>query len=174
MAIYTKKGDYGETSLFDQKVRVSKDSLRIGAIGVVDEINSYLGIISSHDSGVGKILEGIQKNLFRIGAILAGAKLRLSVSETRKLEKQIDKLEGNLPVLRNFILPGGSRMGAEIHYARTLIRRAERKVVALSNAEKIGPQILTYLNRLSDYLFMLARKVNYEAGVREEIWKKGK
>ncbi len=175
MAIYTKRGDKGETSLFDpesrQNLRTSKDSLRISAIGEIDEANSFLGIISASDDKLKKEIQKIQRDLFTIGSILAGARLHFSSSKTKRLEKEIDRFEGTLPILKNFILLGGSETGAKLHFARTLIRRAERSLVSLNNIEKISPQILTFINRLSDYLFMLARKVNFDAGKKEEIWK---
>lgn len=164
MVIYSKKGDKG----------LGKDSLKIQAAGAIDEVNSFLGVASF---GINlkekKILEEIQKDLFTVGAILAGANLRFYANKTKKLEKQIDKLEKELPSLKNFILPGGSLEGARLHFARTLVRRAERAIVVFSREEKVKPQILVYLNRLSDFLFVLARKVNYDKGIREEIWKGG-
>ncbi len=164
MAIYTRKGDKG----------LAKDSLKIQAIGTIDEVNSFLGVASfGMNLKEKKILEEIQKNLFTIGAILAGANLRFYASKTKKLERQIDKLEKELPPLKNFILPGGSLEGGRLHFARTLVRRAERVIVVFSREEKVKPQILVYLNRLSDFLFVLARKVNYDKGIREEIWKGG-
>jgi len=178
VAIYTKRGDRGETSLYDkesrQNIRVSKDSLRIRAIGAIDETNSFLGVCVSvsDDKKLNNLLTKTQENLFRIGAILAGAKLKFSKSKTKKLEKEIDKLEGTLPVLKNFILPGGTPLSANLHVVRVLVRRAERELVALNEVEGVNPEILTFLNRLSDYLFMLARKVNHEAGVKEGIWKR--
>lgn len=173
MAIYTKKGDEGETGLFSSGKRVAKDTLRIRAIGAVDEANSFLGVVSafSDDPRLTKNLKEVQKNLFKIGSSLAGAKLRFSVASTRKLERQIDKLEGALPVLKNFILPGGAKESSLLFMARTFVRRAERLIVTLSRVEGVKPQILIYLNRLSDYLFMLARKVNSEKKVKEEAWR---
>ena len=177
MVIYTKRGDRRETSLFDkqfrQNIRVSKDSLRIRAIGAVDEANSYLGLCLSlsEDKKLNNLLTNIQGELFRIGAILAGAKLRFSASKTKVLEKEIDKLEGTLPPLKNFVLPGGTPLAAHLHIARTILRRAEREVVALNQVEAVKANILTFLNRLSDLLFMLARKANYEAKVKENVWK---
>lgn len=169
MAIYTKKGDRGETSLFLKK-RTSKDSLRIVAIGAIDEANSYLGVVISESPELKKSLNEIQKNLFVAGSILAGAKLRFSKVKTRKLERVIDKLEGKLPVLKNFILPGGGKVGAKLFFVRTLARRAERAVVRLNRFEKVKPEILVYLNRLSDYLFMIGREVNLKEGKKEEVW----
>jgi cob(I)alamin adenosyltransferase len=176
MAVYTKRGDKGETSLFDgaarQNIRVSKDSLRIRAIGAVDEANSSLGVVVSFSSDKNLNLQiiRIQTELFTIGSILAGAKLRFSKARTVFLERRIDKLEGSLPVLRNFILPGGSVVGSHVQVSRTLVRRAERQIVTLSKLEPVKPQILTYLNRLSDFLFMLSRKVNEDEGIKELVW----
>ena len=178
MVIYTKRGDKGETSLFDkearQNIRISKDSLRIRAIGAIDEANSFLGVCVSlsEDKKLNNLLSGIQGDLFRIGAILAGAKLRFSASKTKKLEKEIDLLEGTLPVLKNFILPGGDPLAAHLQVARTMVRRAERQVVRLNQTEPIKPEILSFVNRLSDLIFMLARKVNYERDIKEKVWKR--
>jgi len=169
MAIYTKKGDKGETSVFSGK-HLSKSSIRIAAIGAVDETNSFLGIILSEDPKLTQ-LKDIQRNLFALGSILAGAPLRFPKSRTKKLEKAIDRAEGSLPVLKNFILPGGGRVGAKLFFARTLARRAERALVSLNKKEPLKPEILVYLNRLSDYLFMLAREINYKSGIKEESWR---
>lgn len=177
MAIYTKRGDRGETSLYDessQRIRVSKDSLRIEAIGAIDELNSYLGVISSssEDPELDKILKNTQRDLLTIGSILSGSKLRFFNSETKKIEKIIDKIEGSLPVLKNFVLPGGSQVSGQLQYARALTRKAERRLVQLNQIEEVRPQILAYLNRLSDLLFMLARKQNHALNVSDEIWKR--
>lgn len=174
MAIYTKKGDVGQTRVFSSRDLIPKNSTRIAAIGAIDEFNSFLGIIISEDF-LSKDLVQIQKNLFVIGAILAGAPLRFSKSKTSKLERQIDRIEGSLPVLKNFILPGGAPSASKLFFARGLARRAERAVVALNAKEKLKPEILVYINRLSDYLFMLAREVNFKMGNKEQVWKvKGK
>jgi len=172
VVIYTKKGDRGKTGLYDAK-RVGKDSLKIKVIGAVDEANSYLGIVLAESKGktMSQAIHSIQKNLFAIGAILAGKKLVFSISKTKELEKQIDLIEGNLPPLSHFILPGGSKLAAHLHFSRSLARRAERMVVNLSRKEKVDPNILTFLNRLSDLLFILARKVNHDLGTEEVIWK---
>lgn len=169
MAIYTKKGDKGETSIFSGRALL-KSSLRINAIGAVDETNSFLGMILSEAPELSR-LKDIQRNLFTIGSILAGAPLRFPKSRTKKLEKAIDMAEGSLPVLKNFILPGGDRVAARLFFARTLTRRAERAVAALNKKESLKPEILVFLNRLSDYLFMLGREVNQKEGVKEEVWK---
>ena len=177
MTIYTKKGDRGETSVYDeantQRVRISKSSLRVSAIGLVDELNSYLGVIVSKSDD--KVLTGyllvVQNNLLRIGSMLAGSNLRFFESNTEELERQIDKLEGTLPVLKNFIFPGGTVIAGHLHYARTLARKAERKIVEYSEEEKVKPQVLKYINRLSDYLFMLAREQNHKYGIGDASWK---
>lgn len=176
MAIYTKKGDRGKTSLYkkglNQKKQVSKSKTIIHTLGSIDELNSYLGVITSQseDANLNTTISNIQKDLFTIGSIIVGSNLRFSKSKTTKLEKIIDKLEGKLPTLRNFILPGGSKTAAHLQYARSLARKAERKVVTLNEDKKIKPQILTYFNRLSDLLFMLARQVNFKKGIKEEVW----
>ena len=160
MAIYTKTGDKGKTGTFSGK-RVSKSSKLINTIGAIDELNSYLGIIGG--------LADIQRNLFTINAILTGAKLELSKDVTRKLERKIDKWEGTLPVLKNFIIYGGAKKASQIFYARALCRRA--LVSSYHRSLITDRQPLTYLNRLSDYLFMLARHTNFKAKVKEKIWK---
>lgn len=178
VAIYTKKGDRGETALYDplarSNIRIPKDSLRISAIGGVDELNSFLGIVlsGSKDRNLNKLLKEVQNNLFNIGAILAGAKLSFSIIKTKKLEKVIDKLEGSLPVLKTFILPGGGETASKLFFARALSRRAERAVVVLNRVEELKPEILIYLNRLSDFLFMLGRAENSRGKVKEENWQK--
>lgn len=180
MAIYTKRGDQGQTSLYDvknaQDKRVSKNSMIINAIGSVDEVNSFLGIVASQIDSADfkdKIYE-IQRNLFTVGSILAGAKLQLQRDKVTKLEKEIDEMEGTLPVLMGFILPGGSKLSSHLHYVRSLVRRAERSLVALPESSVVRlplTDILVYINRLSDYFFMLARKVNFDAKVEEKKWK---
>ncbi len=172
MAIYTKKGDKGETGLFGTKRRCSKDSQVFRAVGAIDELNSYLGVVISfsNDSETKRILKDIQENLLTIGSILGGSDLKFYISKSKKLEKMIDKWEKDLPKLSNFILLGGSITASQIHFSRSLSRQAEREVVALSILEEVRPQILVYLNRLSDFLFTLARKVNHDAGVSVEIW----
>lgn len=169
MAIYTKKGDKGETSIFSGK-HLPKSSLRIKTIGAIDETNSFLGVILSEAPELNE-LKVVQRNLFTIGSILAGAPLRFPKSRTRKLERQIDRMEGKLPVLKNFILPGGGKTGAKLFFARTLARRAERALVSLNREEPLRPEILVYINRLSDYLFMVGRDVNHKEGREEEVWK---
>lgn len=180
MAIYTKRGDKGETSLYDEKnaqrKRVPKDSLIVGTLGAIDELNSSLGVALSfcEDKKTQKLLEKVQSNLLKIGSVTAGSKLRFTKTQTKHLEKIIDDLEGSLPVLKNFILPGGSKFAAHLHFSRSLSRKAERKMVTLSKEKEIKPQIMTYLNRLSDFLFMLARQANHKKGVTETPWRGSK
>jgi len=162
MAIYTKTGDKGKTSTFGGK-RIPKSSKLIAAIGAIDELNAFLGIVGG--------LTKIQANLFTINSILSGAKVELPKDATRELEKQIDKWEGTLPVQKNFIFYGGSRKSSLLFYARALCRRAERELVGIPNILKRKSYVLQYINRLSDHLFMLARSVNHQKKVKEMIWK---
>lgn len=177
MPIYTKKGDRGKTSTLRKNhgktVRISKSSCNTEAFGNIDELNSYTGVIISQlqDNPLKEKLYRLQKNLLTIGSIIAGSDLKLSFIETRKLEKEIDLMDKKLPKLTNFIYPGGNIISAKLHYLRTLARRAERSVVGLSETEKVAPLILKYLNRLSDYLFTLARNENFKLGVKEKIWR---
>lgn len=180
MVIYTKKGDKGLTGLLKGK-RVSKSSSVIDAIGAVDEANSYLGIClnslsnqpasppggSKSKKELINKLQKIQKDLLAIGAILAGADRRNSQSlKTKGLEREIDKLEEKLPKQKNFILAGGTLVATHLMYARALVRRAEREVAGLGYV-----QILPYLNRLSDYLFILVRWENFINKYKEIVWK---
>jgi cob(I)alamin adenosyltransferase len=173
MVIYTKKGDEGKTGIYSDTKRLTKDSLRIRAVGAVDEVNSFLGVIvsSSEDNNLKMSLEEIQENLLVMGSMLGGSNLRFSKVKTKRLEREIDRLEKELPKLVNFIIPGGTKTAARLHYARTLVRRTEREVVNLRREELVKPQILIYLNRLSDYLFVFARGANFRKGVREKTWK---
>ncbi len=173
MAIYTKAGDKGSTKVFDKKtrelVKISKTSKKIRAIGTLDELNSFLGIIKSRGIEP-KIVSEIQKNLFTINAIIAGTPLGFSKTKIKRLEKQIDKWEGTLPVLKNFIFYGGEGGAAEIFYARALTRKAERALVLYSKIEPTKDVILAYMNRLSDFLFMMARYTNVSLNQKEEVW----
>lgn len=177
MSIYTKKGDKGTTSLFNpalyKEKRIPKSAQRIRVIGEIDELNSFLGIISSkiRNKDTKKFIIKIQKNLFTINAVIAGAKLSFKNEETKFLEKKIDKIEKLLPPLKNFIIPGGDTLASEVMYARTIARRAERELVALSKKEKVKPSLLKYINRLSDALFMVSRNINFAKGKKETPWK---
>lgn len=168
MAIYTKTGDKGETKVFDRKTGeltgISKASCKIAAIGAIDELNSFLGVVGD--------LTEIQGDLFTINSILAGSKLRFTKAKTKKLEKQLDKWEGSLPVQKNFIFYGGVPRASQIFYARALCRKAERELVAFSKEQKIPEAIVIFFNRLSDYLFMLARSENHKAKIKEKFWKR--
>ncbi len=176
MVIYTKRGDKGETSLFDkssaQRVRISKTSLVVHALGAIDELDSYLGICEANceNPETKELIKSVQRNLLRIGTIIAGSGLSFSKSETVKLERIIDELEGKLPVLKNFVVPGGSKLSAHLHFARGVARRAERRVVRLGRQTKLNENLLSYMNRLSDFLFMLAREANYKAGIGDDVW----
>lgn len=161
MAIYTKTGDKGKTGTFSGK-RVSKSSKLINAIGAIDELNSFLGIIGG--------LTEIQRNLFTINAILTGAKLKLQEDAITKLEREIDKWEGTLPVQKNFIIYSGTKKATQIFFARALTRKAERALVDLK-IPKSKQQILIYINRLSDYLFILARSENFKVKSKEVYWR---
>jgi len=176
MSIYTKTGDKGETSLFSsnksKKIRVSKASLRIEAIGSVDEANTFLGLAASFikNKKLGSQVTEIQRHLFEVGAILAGAKVEINKDLPKKMEKEIDEMDKRLPKLTHFILPGGGKAGSLLFMARTFIRRAERRVVDLSKKEKVSPSVIIYLNRLSDYVYTLARYSNFKEKIKEEAW----
>lgn len=180
MKIYTKTGDNGRTSLFDGK-RVSKNNPRVEAYGTIDELNSYIGTISTFDlpEKEKKMLNRISNLLFIVGTDLAtvdDTKLpknfkRISSEEIEYLENLIDEYSNMLPELRNFILPGGSFEASFTHIARTVCRRAERRVVELEQIEAINHNIVVFLNRLSDFLFVIARYFNMLKGVEEVIWK---
>jgi ATP:cob(I)alamin adenosyltransferase len=160
MSVYTKTGDKGKTGIFNGK-RVSKSSKVIQAIGAVDELNSYLGVVGG--------LSEIQRNLFTINAIIARSDLAMPKDATKKLEREIDEMEGKLPVLGNFIIYSGTPRAVKLYYARALARRAERMLIAYGIQHTAN--ILPYLNRLSDYLFTLARYTNFKKKVKEELWK---
>jgi cob(I)alamin adenosyltransferase len=179
MSIYTKKGDKGQTDIFDlkncNKVRVSKDNIRLQIIGSVDELNSCLGIITSLLTDKKEILfiMKIQKDLFTINSLIAGIKnIKFSKNKVNYLEEKIDQLEKKLPKLTNFILPGGSEVSSFYHLARSITRRVERNIVRLSKKEDVSPSVLVFINRLSDLFFILSRWTNYSKGIKETIWEK--
>lgn len=180
MAIYTKKGDRGTTLLYGGISARKKYDSRVVAYGTVDELNAQIGVVLAFlEEDLEDIrgwLKEIQKDLFEIASELATESTQqkpfnLESTKVKELEKIIDKLEGNLPPLQNFIFPGGSKPGAILHIARTVCRRAEREIVKLSDKEEVNSNILVYLNRLSDCLFMLARETNRLEKSPEEIWK---
>lgn len=177
MKIYTRTGDDGSTSLFSGE-RVAKDALRVEAYGTVDELNSHLGLAraSAPQALVEEYLVKLQNQLFVVGADLATTAgsmrsriVRIEERDVLWLEQEIDRMTAELPPLRSFVLPGGTISAANVHVARTICRRAERQVIELSREETLGA-ILVYLNRLSDFLFTLARYENFLAGVSEEKW----
>ena len=176
--IYTRTGDDGTTGL-GTGVRIRKDATRIDAYGTVDELNSALGLAAAastqHD--LISLLRAIQRDLFVMGADLCvpeeggGAKaMRLDAGQMAALERQIDRLEEELEPLTKFILPGGTLAGAHLHLARTICRRAERGLVLLAGEERISDCLVTYLNRLSDLLFVMARVENKRAGLEDICW----
>ncbi len=179
MKIYTKTGDAGDTGLFGGG-RVSKASARVDTYGEVDELNSVLGLVRTEvfDKEIDELFAIVQSRLFDLGAELAtspDSKVELGIagvgeSDVEQLERCIDKAETELSPLRTFVLPGGSRAAAYLHLARTVCRRAERKLVALSEHEKVRPECIRYVNRLSDTLFVLARLANHRAGIADVPW----
>jgi len=179
MKIYTKTGDLGETGLFAGP-RVRKDDPRIEAYGTVDELNAVLGLARCQDlpQEIDALIAGIQHTLFDLGAELAtpdpasrGTDL-ISMVHIEALEAAVDKYDATLPPLKTFILPGGASGAAWLHLARTVCRRAEREVVTLGQQERLSPQVLVYLNRLGDLLFVLARAVNHAAGHEDIKWQR--
>ncbi len=179
MKIYTKTGDEGGTGLFDG-TRVSKADPRVEAYGDVDELNGWLGLVRAEgvDAGIGAMLERLQRDLFAVGATLADPRHRIAArvekalvtsDDVARLEGWIDTLEAGLSPLRRFILAGGSKPGAALHLARTVCRRAERRMVALGAGE-VDPVVLVFVNRLSDLLFVMARAANARAGIPEIEW----
>jgi len=177
MKIYTKTGDDGNTGL-QGNFRISKSHPRIIAYGTVDEANAALGIVltNSLDEDVIPILTEIQNELFVVGADLSNpnmndVKNRVSLDMIEKLERNIDKFESELPSLTNFILPGGSLPAAQIHFVRTVVRRAETQTVQLSEKDEINSNCIKYLNRLSDLLFVIGRLINKRTNHEDIQWK---
>jgi cob(I)alamin adenosyltransferase len=180
--IYTKFGDGGETCLGNGK-KVAKDHIRVEAYGSVDELNALLGmILSAADAGESRdLLLAIQNDLFDLGGDLCipqepgqepGSCLRVTDRQVDRLEKAIDRLNERLKPLNSFILPGGSPMASWCHLARTVCRRAERQVVTLAKGEQVNAQVIIYLNRLSDLLFVMAR-IHNDEGSKDILWKPG-
>ena len=182
--IYTKLGDSGQTSLAGGQ-RVSKDDPRIDAFGVVDELNAFIGVarVSCSEAKTGRlselaeILRRVQHELFNLGSILATKpedvhpkQARVTSEEVAQLEREIDAANAELAPLRSFVLPGGTRLNAELHIARTVCRRAERRLVAMARQEEVPAVAIQYLNRLSDALFVWSRWVNHVLGAAEVLW----
>ncbi len=176
--IYTKTGDKGETALFGGR-RVPKSHLRVDAYGTVDELNSFTGWLrdSVENPHIRSVLEQIQNRLFTVGAHLASDPAKhppvpdLLPADIELLETEMDAMDAGLPPLKNFILPGGHPVVSVCHVCRTVCRRAERLTVALQEAEPVEEVVLQYLNRLSDYFFMLARQLAQDLGVEEVVWR---
>lgn len=184
--IYTKGGDKGETSLASGQ-RVRKDALRIECYGTIDELNSFVGLacvsakelIPAHPAldQLAGMLERVQHELFNLGSLLATLPAdlhpkqpRITEAEVKQLERDLDALNSGLPSLRSFVLPGGSRLSAELHVCRTICRRAERVLVSLSHAEEADGMAVQYLNRLSDAFFVWSRWANRQLGAEEVLW----
>jgi cob(I)alamin adenosyltransferase len=184
--VYTRRGDQGQTSLAGGQ-RVPKDGPRIRAYGSVDELNSFLGAARASAAALagaeprlqrlGAILLRIQHELFNLGSILATLpedvhprQARVTGADVDRLESEMDVMNGDLEPLRSFVLPGGSRLDAELHICRTVCRRAEREVVALARAEDVPPEAVRYLNRLGDALFVFARWAGHATGAPETLW----
>lgn len=180
MKIYTKTGDSGETGLFSGR-RVSKTHGLVEAYGTIDELNSCLGVALASGPGPGVCEEvtRLQILLFKAGADLATEANsrpvdRLDADDVKDLESRIDRISAILPVNKAFVMPGGAPSAAHLHVARTVCRRAERDAIAAASESPVNPHLLVWLNRLSDFLFLLARLANHEAGIPEPLWKPDK
>ena len=181
--VYTRRGDAGETSLAGGQ-RLPKNDLRIEAYGAVDELNSFIGLAreSARElTELYEILGRVQHELFNLGSLLATMpedvhpkQARITAADSEQLEREIDRMNSGLPPLRSFVLPGGSRLNAELHICRTVCRRAERVMVALDAQAGVGAAGLKYLNRLSDALFVWSRWASHRLGVPEILWEPNK
>lgn len=175
--VVTRGGDKGQTSLGDG-TRIAKDALRVEAYGAVDEANAIIGVLRLHTQGdADAMLARIQNDLFDVGADLCvpgemGDRLRLTDAPALRLEAEVAALNAALPPLKSFVLPGGTPAASHAHVARTVVRRAERRVVALAAAETVNPEVVRYLNRLSDHLFVLGRALN-DNGAADVMWVPG-
>ncbi len=175
--IYTKTGDQGETGLFGG-LRLPKSHIRIDAYGTVDELNAFIGQLRDgiEEQALRDLLKEIQDRLFVIGSNLASDPTKemavpdILPSDITLLESQMDEMDKSLPALKNFILPGGHPSVSHAHLCRTICRRAERQVVALQQIDKVEPILIQYLNRLSDYFFVLSRKLGHDLGIEEIAW----
>ena len=177
--VFTQDGAGGMTSLIGG-VRVRKTNSRIEAYGTVDELSSQLGLLAAtmKDADDKEMIFDIQRNLFTVCSYLATDKSQTELSpysilnpaEVEKLEREIDTINSSIPVLNDFILPGGSKVAAQTHVCRAVCRRAERRIFFLAETTTVAPEVLQYMNRLSDYLFVLARKLNFILGAREKTW----
>jgi cob(I)alamin adenosyltransferase len=180
--VYTRLGDRGQTALVGGQ-RVPKDSPRIEAYGAVDELNAFLGLARAGAQGqpqlaaLDGILSRVQHELFNLGSILATLpedvhpkQPRITDAEVEQLEREMDEMNAGLPPLRSFVLPGGSRLNAELHICRTVCRRAERLCVALARAEEVPAEAVRYLNRLGDAFFVWSRWASHATGAGESLW----
>ena len=173
--IYTRTGDQGTTGLADNR-RTDKDDIVIETLGAIDELNSLIGVVISFlpHSPVKADLSDIQQNLFDLGGELAGGRQTIEDRYIQHLENRLDHLNESLPPLKEFILPGGSQAGAFCHQARTVCRRAERRLVSLQKQAAINPLAIAYVNRLSDLLFVMARIINRDSGNSDVLWQPGR
>jgi cob(I)alamin adenosyltransferase len=174
--IYTRTGDDGSTGLGDGS-RIAKDSLRVEAFGDIDELNSHIGLLLAQDipDNIQTLMTGIQHDLFDLGGeVCVPGREKLTPDYVTRLENQLDTLNADLQPLKEFILPGGGAAAAACHVARTVCRRAERRLVTLAREESISTPTLHYLNRLSDLLFVVARYVNLQAGIADVLWHPGR
>ncbi len=178
MKIYTKKGDSGHTSLIDGQI-VNKHNLSVDAYGTLDELNSFLGLLKDYikDETIKDILNNIQPKLFSIGSILASGKnqdildkVKIEKKDVEYIESHIDSMNYELPDLKNFIIPGGHKISSYSHVCRSICRRAERRISELNNEQSVDPNILSYINRLSDFFFVLSRYVMYKDKIEESRW----
>lgn len=177
MKIYTRTGDSGTTGLIGGK-RVDKDDLRIEAVGALDDLNAHLGLARSaaNESPLDFLLERLQKAVFEVGSELASPDEHARSQEANlqgvvpALERSIDSQTSMLPELKNFILPGGSEFACRLHVARCKVREAERRLVSLNKMDPVRAELLEFLNRLSDWMFVASRTANHDAGVTEPIW----
>ena len=178
MKIYTKKGDSGHTSLIDGQI-VNKHNLSVDAYGTVDELNSFLGLLKDYikDETIKDILNNIQPKLFSIGSILASGKnqnklekIKIEKKDVKYIESHIDSMNNELPELKNFIIPGGHKISSYSHVCRSICRRAERRISELNNEQSVDPIILSYINRLSDFFFVLSRYLMYSDKIEETRW----
>ena len=178
MKIYTKKGDSGHTSLIDGQI-VNKHNLSVDAYGTVDELNSFLGLLKDYikDETIKDILNNIQPKLFSIGSILASGKnqnmlekIKIEKKDVKYIEFHIDSMNNELPELKNFIIPGGHKISSYSHVCRSICRRAERRISELNNEQSVDPNILSYINRLSDFFFVLSRYLMYSDKIEETRW----
>ena len=178
MKIYSKKGDKGKTSLIGGKI-VDKHNLSVVAYGTIDELNSFIGLLKDYveDKKINEVLHNIQLKLFSVGSILASAgdnnfseKVSIEKKDIEDIESNIDNMNNQLPDLKNFIIPGGHKISSYCHVCRSICRRAERKISELNNLYQINPYILSYINRLSDFFFVLSRHIKHSDNIEETHW----